>query len=67
VGGVIKALAQQLRLEVAVAPEAEVKLTRLVTFDVAEVTRDELLQAVLRPAGLTFRVNDDELQILPSE
>jgi hypothetical protein len=63
VGGVIKALAEQLKLEVTVEPAAEARLTERVSFDVADVSRDELLSSVLRPAGLTFRVSGNQLRI----
>lgn len=67
VGGVVKALAEQLHLQVTVDPAAEAKLTERVSFNVADVSREELFQAVLRPAGLKFRLVGDELQILPGE
>jgi hypothetical protein len=64
VGGVIKALAGQLKLEVTIDPAAESRLTERVSFNVADVSRDELLRAVLKPAGLSFRVTANELRIV---
>jgi hypothetical protein len=64
VGGVIKALAQQLKLQVTVDPAAEAKLAERISFNVADVSRDELLRAVLHPAGLSFRLTGAELQIV---
>lgn len=67
VGGVIKALAQQLKMEVKVDPAAEDKLTTLVSFNVADVSRQELFRAVLHPAGLACRITENEVQIFPAK
>jgi hypothetical protein len=67
VGGVIKALAQQLKLEVTVDAAAEAKLTERISFNVADVSREELFQAVLEPAGLTFRMSGNELHVLTAD
>ncbi len=67
VGGVIKALSEQLQIKVTVAPAAENKLTEMISFHVADVSREELFQAVLQPAGLKFRLVGDELLILASD
>jgi hypothetical protein len=64
VGGVIKALAEQLKLQVMIDPAVEKKLAERISFNVADVSRDELLRAVLLPAGLSFRMNGTELQII---
>jgi hypothetical protein len=64
VGGVIKALAEQLKLQVTIDSAAEAKLTQRISFNVAEVSRDELWKAVLDPAGLTFRIRGNELRIM---
>jgi hypothetical protein len=63
VGGVIKALAPQLKLEVEIDPAAEAKLSERISFNVADVSRDELLDAVLKPAGLSFRISGNTLSI----
>jgi hypothetical protein len=60
---VIKALAPQLKLEVEIDPAAEAKLSERISFNVADVSRDELLDAVLKPAGLSFRISGNTLNI----
>ncbi|MBW3600256.1 MAG: hypothetical protein KY475_23680, partial [Planctomycetes bacterium] len=65
VGGVIKALAQQMMLEVTIDPAAEASLPTLISFNVTDVSRDELFRAVLTPAGLAFRLSEDELHVMP--
>jgi hypothetical protein len=63
VGGVILALAKQLNLKVEISTVTEGKLEERISFHVTDVTRDELLQAVLAPVNLRFRVTGGELQV----
>ena len=67
VGALINQLAGQLKLEVRVdrkaLEQAGISLDQRVTFSVADATVDELLQAVLKPAGLTFRRDGRILEI----
>jgi len=63
----INQLAGQLKLEVRVdrkaLEQAGISLDQRVTFSVTDATVDELLQAVLKPAGLTFRRDGQVLEI----
>jgi hypothetical protein len=67
VGGVLKALAAQLKLQLMIDPAAEEELAKRISFDVAEVSRDELFRAALKGTGLAFRVTGDELRISKGE
>lgn len=63
VGNVIKALAPRLMLTVKYERSVGGLLDKPVTFNVEKVSRDELLTAVLKPAGLAFRLEDETLTI----
>ena len=66
VGAVAKALAERLGLQIAYDPQIQDKLQDPVSFRVEEVTRDQLLDALLRPAGLTFEITGQTLTVLPA-
>ncbi len=67
VGATAHALAQRLELELRYPPELEAQLQQRVSFRVEEVTREQLLEALLEPANLTFQVFEQTLEILPAE
>ncbi len=64
VGPVTQALASQLGLQVELDPQTQGRLDRRVSFQVKEVTLDELLQTLLEPAGLTYRLSGLVLTVL---
>lgn len=65
-GGIVKALAQQLELEATFDPSVNSdKLNELVSFRVKDATLEELLKAVLDPAGLAFELNGKTLEVVP--
>ncbi len=66
VGGVLRALARQFKLELKIDQRAEAKLEEFVSFRVKDATREDLLKATLNPVGLDFRINGDVLEILPT-
>ena len=64
-GLILKQLAPRLGLKLWVDPRAARQVQQRVRVDVHNVSRDELLKAVVDPVGLTFSVNGDRLEILP--
>lgn len=64
VGPVAQALTSQLGLQVEIDPTAQDRLDRRVSFHVKEATLDALLQALLEPAGLTYRLSDQVLTVM---
>jgi hypothetical protein len=69
VGGVMRALAKRLNWQVkfdeAAIGTAGKSLDKRVSFAVENVGEDELLQAVLQPAGLTFRREGEVVYVVP--
>jgi hypothetical protein len=64
-GAILKQLAPRLGLKLWVDPRAAARAQQRVRVDVQNVPRDELLQAVLGPIGLTFAINGDRLEVRP--
>ena len=66
---VLDQLRTQLRLTLTIDEaalcKAGVKLDSLISFDVKQATLEELLAAILHPAGLTFRGEDRTFEIVP--
>lgn len=62
-GGVAKALGKQLGLEVAFDPAVEPRLAELVSIEVREATLAELLDALVRPLGLSYILEGKMLRI----
>ncbi len=69
VGKILDELGPALKMEFHVDAQAikaaGLSLDKLVQLDVKDVPADELLRAVLEPAGLTFRRHGDVIDILP--
>jgi hypothetical protein len=63
----LKAIATQTGLEIQVDQQsvaaAGISLEKRVGIDVKKVSADELLKAVLEPAGLTFTRNENQVQV----
>ena len=55
IGAILKTLEQQLELQFRFEPGTAERLQTRVTFDLREVSLDELLRETLTPAGLAFR------------
>jgi len=66
VGQLIKTLAEKLSLEPHWDQVPAAQMQTRVSLAVKEVTRDELLRAVLQPAGLTFRLSETQLHVRPA-
>jgi hypothetical protein len=66
-GGVIKAIAKDLGKEMKYSPELVEKLNHKVSFSLDEVSLEELLQATLRPLGLSYNLTDEALEIVAGE
>jgi hypothetical protein len=66
VGGVLKAVAGQLNLTMRLDPRVTSKINELISFEVKDATRDQLIEAIVKPAGLSFQVENDKLHILPA-
>lgn len=69
VGAVARQLAKQLDWQIefdeAAIQAAGLSLDALVSFSVEDVEQDELLDALLRPAGLTFRRDGEQITVVP--
>jgi hypothetical protein len=69
IGKLLEALGSQMGIEIAVdkpaIAAAGISLKTKVRVDVKEVSADELLKAVLDPAGLTFARRDNVVEIKP--
>jgi hypothetical protein len=69
VGHLLDELGPALKLEIHVDRQAistaGLSLDKLVQLDVKDVTADELLRAVLEPAGLTFHRRGDVIDVTP--
>lgn len=65
VGIIIDTLAKQRNLTVKLDPAIKDKLETLVTLSLRQATFAELLEAALKPAGLTSRLNGTTLELLP--
>lgn len=63
VGGVIRAIAERLKLTVDFAPDTQDKLNQRVTFSVDKALIDDLLSASLRGTGLTHEIRDGRLLV----
>lgn len=64
VGSAIRALAKELKLELAVDPAVPAeRLKQKTTFQVKDVTLDELLGKVLGPANLTYKITGQTLEV----
>jgi hypothetical protein len=67
IGGLAKRLKLEVRIDREAARRAGISLKRRVSLSVKDVTVDELFRAMLTPAGLTFRRQDDTIEIRPAE
>jgi hypothetical protein len=63
-GAVIKTVAKDLGKEMKYSPEVGGKLNEHIDLSVKEGSLDELLQATLKPLGLTYKLTDDALEIV---
>ncbi len=64
-GLILKQLAPRLGLKLRVDPRVARQVQQRVRVDVQNVSRDDLLKAVVQPLGLTFSVDGDTLEIRP--
>jgi hypothetical protein len=65
-GAVAAAVAKEVGVELLFAPGAEELRDKLVWLDVKEVTLDQLLRTLLEPGGLTYRLDEQTLEIRPA-
>lgn len=63
---VLKAIANQLNLQVEIAGGAEANPQQLISISVQQATIDELLDAILKPANLAHERTGTRLRILPT-
>jgi len=64
-GAVVAAVAKEVGLEVRFDPRVEDLQDKLVWLDVQDATLDQLLQALLKPAGLGYQIDQQTLEIRP--
>jgi hypothetical protein len=62
---VVERVAKDQEWELQVDPRAADALNGRVSFDVKDVSLDELMSRALTPVGLTYRAVDGKLEILP--
>lgn len=65
-GAVAAAIAKEIGVEVRFAAGAEELRDKLVWLDVKEATLDQLLRTLLDSGGLTYRLDQQTLEILPA-
>ena len=63
-GGVLRAIAQQLMIEFEFAPGTQEALQKRVTFEVDMVSLEDLIAAALRGSDLKYKIEPKRLQIL---
>ena len=63
VGAILKTLEQKMGVQLEISADAGPRLHERVTFDVRDVTLDQLLDNTLTPAGLVFRHERDVIII----
>jgi hypothetical protein len=66
-GAIVRTVAVQLGKELKYDANVLEKLKQNVPLSVKEVTLDELLMAVLKPLGLSYKLTDEALEIVPAE
>lgn len=66
VGSLMQALVARLDLKLTIDPAAQQSISKLVSFQVKEATRDQLLRAALQPAGLDFRLEGTTVVVIRS-
>ena len=64
-GLILKQLAPRLGLKLWVDPRAAARVQKRIRVDVQNVSRDELLRAVVEPTGLTYAIKGDTLEVRP--
>jgi len=64
-GAVAAAIAKEAGVELRFDPRIEDMRDKLVWLDVQDVTLDRLLQTLLKPAGLIYRLDEQTLEIRP--
>ena len=57
----------ELRIDHRALEQAGISLQQPVSFSVKDATMDELLRAALEPAGLTFHLQGNVLEVVPAE
>ena len=71
VGALLEQLARKLKLELSIDRQAiqraGLSLDQRISFSVSEVTTDELLQAVAKPAGLRARRRGAAVEVGPAK
>jgi hypothetical protein len=65
VGAVIEYLAEQLKIEVEFDHATKSRLSELVSFTVRDATQQQVFKAALDPVGLSFRLQDGKLTVIP--
>ncbi|HPM84936.1 MAG TPA: hypothetical protein PLF81_29740 [Candidatus Anammoximicrobium sp.] len=65
-GAVADAVAKQAGLELRFDPRAQDLRDKIVWIEVQDATLDQLLQILLEPAGLTYRIDQQTLEIRPA-
>lgn len=65
-GAVITAVAKEVGLELRFDPRVQDYRDKLVWLDVKDATLDQLLQILLKPAGLTYQIDQQTLDIRPA-
>jgi hypothetical protein len=66
VGALVRKLAERMEVEVKFDRRASAALRVIVSVDLKDASFDELMRAVLDPAGLTYRLEGRTLEILPA-
>jgi len=65
-GAVVAAVAKEVGLEARFDPRIQDLRDKFVWLDVKDATLDQLLQTLLKPAGLTYQIDQQTLEIRPA-
>lgn len=64
--GLARALGQKLMLEVEFDPQLNAELQKLVSLEVQDGTLDQLLQALTKPAGVSYKLQNKTVRFFPA-
>ncbi len=67
IGAILKLVAERSKLTVQIAPDMQAKLEQRVSLEVKQAKLNELLDKLLTPNGVKYRLNGDVLELSPSE
>jgi hypothetical protein len=65
--GVAKAIGAQAKIEIEFDPATVQRRSQKVSFEVTNVTLEELFDALVTPAGLAYEMTEGKIKIVPKK